>query len=368
MKIRYDYVTNSSSSSFVAVAKEDYSEMERYRDEIVLGLVGTTEFKEGDRISDLYSKLNYLGINIILLEKELKSSKVIKEGTIVRDEVLYYYPFDISVDYRALLNEIVKEEMRLELRWEYLEELMEVRENEDNRIVYLDQLCTYVGLEEIFKEGKSSIKRFLFNPKSVIAIEDDSDLSFKGDDVYYMKNGHYDFSSTDYLSFYPIGESISKEDCQEFIESSYLYKNKLSIASCYVFYNVQTYIEYRELVKGLIKEEKDKEYMEIIMNELGIKGDEVDREFLYRLKYYKKENVNSPKIKGKLREYKDSIKDDMLNDDSIYGVSNFIYYEKEDLEEYTKSERYIAEKLRYGTLFKEDNDSYDYFEVYVVMD
>lgn len=193
MKIRLDFVTNSSSSSFVAVSNYEVPDLSEIRrlikdDKLILGLRGNVIFGRQLTINDdFYSKLNYLA----LLSLQLNNA----ESTMLHQ----------------LLDYIIEDDFGVKLIWSDLSLLHESGD------AYIDHQSLSRGLT-IITADSSSIRRFLYNDSSVIITSSDESVNaFYNLDRYFLSRlddyevDDVDVSPYDDFCYYYF---IFKSDCQ----------------------------------------------------------------------------------------------------------------------------------------------------------
>ena len=173
MKIRNDFVTNSSSSSYIVsfdkntisdeLVKEGIKKVREYIDNLNMdtyevGRIDETEFGwHWEIYTSFFSKLNYLCMQII-----------INSGVEDRD----WGPEDLSnkvKKIKELLEEILQEELGLKLNYEYATAAVQEWEM---TIDHQSSFCEN-GVDPVFLD-KESLKRFLFSPYMYIVQGNDN--------------------------------------------------------------------------------------------------------------------------------------------------------------------------------------------------
>ena len=173
MKIRNDFVTNSSSSSYIvsfnknivpdSFIEEGIKKVRKYIDDLNMdtyevGRIDETEFGWHWEIhKSFFSKINYLCIQIIM-----------NSGSKDRD----WGPEDLDgkvKKIKKLLEEILQEELGLKLNYEYATAAVQEWEM---TIDHQSSFCEN-GVDPIFLE-KESLKRFLFSPYMYIVQGNDN--------------------------------------------------------------------------------------------------------------------------------------------------------------------------------------------------
>ena len=188
MKVRLDYVTNSSSSSFIALNKNDYS-LENLREQlsdlksVTIGEKGNKEFGRFLSVNeDFFSKLNFLAISILGLGEVKKS-----DDSWLKKSLIEKFPNFLSENYKEILNRVIYKILRKNLNWKLIKRL-KIQCN-----AYIDHQSIFEGLPEILKD-EESLKRFLFNDKSVVVFDsDESGCCFQLLDKYFIKNNNFDY-------------------------------------------------------------------------------------------------------------------------------------------------------------------------------
>lgn len=185
MKIRLDYVTNSSSSSFIALNKEEYStnKLKEQFESIVIGKEGNREFSRFlSESRDFFSKLNFLSLSLLYLD-DIKN----KEDSWYRNFLLNKNPDFFSVNYKEILNQLIKKELNKKLDWKLIKKMKEDCDS------YIDHQSLFEGIPDILKD-EDSMKRFLFNDKSIVVFDgDESGCCFQLLDKYFLYNENFDY-------------------------------------------------------------------------------------------------------------------------------------------------------------------------------
>ena len=173
MKIRNDFVTNSSSSSYIvsfnknivpdSLIEEGIKKVRKYIDDLNMdtyevGRIDETEFGwHWEIIKSFFSKINYLCIQIIM-----------NSGSKDRD----WGPEDLDSKVKKikkLLEEILQEELGLKLNYEYATAAVQEWEM---TIDHQSSFCEN-GVDPAFLD-KESLKRFLFSPYMYIVQGNDN--------------------------------------------------------------------------------------------------------------------------------------------------------------------------------------------------
>ena len=188
MKIRIDYITNSSSSSFIALNREDYSidklkeQLSGYKS-IKIGKRGNREFSRFlSETRDFFSKLNFLSLSLLYID-DIKDRK----DNWYRNFLLNKSSKFFLEDYKEILNQLIQKELNLILDWKLIKKM---KRNTD---AYIDHQSLLEGIPEILKD-EDSMKRFLFNDKSIVVFDgDESGCCFQLLDKYFRLNKNYDY-------------------------------------------------------------------------------------------------------------------------------------------------------------------------------
>ena len=361
MKIRLDYVTNSSSSSFIALNKEEYStnklreQLSGY-ESIVIGKEGNREFSRFlSESKDFFSKLNFLSLSLLYLD-DIKD----REDSWYRNFLLNKNPDFFSVEYKEKLNQLIQKELNKKLDWNLIKEL------KYNYYSYIDHQSLFEGIPDILKD-EDSMKRFLFNDKSIVVFDgDESGCCFQLLDKYFRLNKNYDYIDREYESklsgFYLyISDSVRKTRDNFDYERDYS-KQDIGIIKR----------ELKELIKD--KDISDKvinKYLDIL--EIYRIDNYIDwyEEYIFD-NYDSIESVIDRISKIELEEYKEEVKinqnrikkeieKNLSYDSTIWLITNcFVIDEEEEVKLELFKE--IDNRFDKGTLFKE-NERLKYFRV-----
>lgn len=236
MKVRLGYVTNSSSSSFVAIIKEepDIDEIRKSFDEIKLGNVGEIRFTiEFVKVSDFYSKLNFIALQILYSEDEKQN-------------------VNLNID-RKTLNDMIEKDLLKRLNWSHLEYLKSKYD------AYIDHDTINNKVVDLILKDINHLKRFLYSNKSILVVDsDEQSLMWRNQDIYFRHNSNYDFKADHYLE-----PTIEREPNR--IESMYYFTVDSDSIEDYIN------VTLRSLLKTPLSDEDFKElidYMKIEKTDL----------------------------------------------------------------------------------------------------
>ena len=183
MKYRMDYITNSSSSSFLALVKNDIFSLPVKDNKITIGKLGTVKFDRSFKVvQNFEDKLNYLAINILYLENFKATITNLKRNN--EDLYDYYssrkFRFVPTLNYREILTKIIKEDLNVDLDWSLIKDLV------DKNLAYIDHCSIYVGMNLIL-QSENSIKRFLYGNSILLQDDDSNEPLYNRIDVFFEK-------------------------------------------------------------------------------------------------------------------------------------------------------------------------------------
>lgn len=202
MKVRVDFVTNSSSSSFIVISNEDYTKedlellrghlddyaMERFK-EIGIFEKGKHQFGwEEEKSYDFESKINFL---LILVGRLASSLKDYEDG-----EDHYYIDKSNYEEYSGKMKEYDKNltdalsEIGIEtIDWKKIIEKMNYK---NDNYAYIDHQSNIFERDySDLLESVENIKEFLFNDKSCIITGNDN--------VYHEDRENNEYESEYYI-------------------------------------------------------------------------------------------------------------------------------------------------------------------------
>ena len=170
MKKRIDFVTNSSSASYLVVFKKDkFDENIPQSNKYIVGRKGELEFLRHYEIMRSFDdKLNFLSILAIDKDKNVKEQKDL-------DGYFDYFndrqKESLKKKWTSILDDVFFEHIGTHLEFSYLEGLMNADRTE---IDHQSNWFENVGVIRLF-ESPENVKRFLFNKKSILITSDDGD-------------------------------------------------------------------------------------------------------------------------------------------------------------------------------------------------
>ena len=186
MKIRKDFITNSSSSSFIVINTEDYDidnliisehELEHFRN-IGIFEYGKYQFGwEEEKSYDFKSKMNFL---LILLGRLAEYLKDIKEDSSKKIE----YEKDLKnlTEYRENLLQAVSDIGIEDIDWTKVLDRISYKHDD---YAYIDHQSNILEHDySMLLESVSNIQSFLFNEKSYIITSNDNDFHDSNSDEY----------------------------------------------------------------------------------------------------------------------------------------------------------------------------------------
>ena len=348
MKLRESFVTNSSSSSYVVLMKNNDNLAKLYElkkkfesdnvKELIIGEKGNVEFGRRFQINeDFYSKLNYLTINMILLEKETYYVNI--------DEKIRL-KFDTKKDYRKLLNEIILSDFNITLVWSKIEKMIEQYD------AFIDHESLYTGMDLIL-QSDTEIRNFLYNENSILVNDSDECCTpFKFTNIYFDNNKNLYNISYDYQTYtgveIPDVDVISDHDYEYLIINS----DKESLVNNYLDSEGLSDEELKLFKEKIFIKDADVSYIDdIVFDNIDLEPyeDYLEENFYNKDKPLFKEYLNylsevrrtlSNKIYNKLKENPQN---------KLYSV---ICYDIIDIDDYPN----LNNKIQNGTIFKNSNN------------
>lgn len=176
MKKRIDFVTNSSSASYLVVFQKDkFDENIPQSNRYIVGRRGELEFlRHYEVLKSFDDKLNFLSIlalnkdRYILKEHKKDLNEFIEKGfSYLKDNQKQ----SLKKEWVHILDDVFFEHTNFHLEFSYMEGLIE---SEKATIDHQSSWAENSGVMRLF-EFPEDIKRFLFNKKSILIISDDGD-------------------------------------------------------------------------------------------------------------------------------------------------------------------------------------------------
>lgn len=192
MKIRLDFITNSSSSSFIAINHESYNnnysliESEEDKDNFVLFESGNKEFGwEQREYKDMESKVNYILIQIADLDYYSNKNNTGYFSRKISKELVQ--------SYKSNIESILYENLGItKINWDKLKQLID-----DSSDIYIDHQSSFYENPYLEEFIMTRLEDFLFNDKSVIITGNDNvyeeNGNFNGLDDKYRYNNNYSY-------------------------------------------------------------------------------------------------------------------------------------------------------------------------------
>lgn len=192
MKIRLDFITNSSSSSFIAINHESYNnnysliESEEDKDNFVLFESGNKEFGwEQREYKDMESKVNYILIQIADLDYYSNKNNTGYFSRKISKELVQ--------SYKSNIESILCENLGItKINWDKLKQVID-----DSSDIYIDHQSSFYENPYLEDFIMTRLEDFLFNNNSVIITGNDNvyeeNGNFNGLDDKYRYNNNYSY-------------------------------------------------------------------------------------------------------------------------------------------------------------------------------
>lgn len=176
MKKRIDFVTNSSSASYLVVFKKDkFDEDIPQQNRYIVGRKGELEFlRHYEVLRSFDDKLNFLSILALNKDKYILKEHRNDLNDFVEKEFSYLtdkQKQSLKQEWTSILDDVYFEHTNSHLEFSYMEGIIK---SEKAMIDHQSSWSENAGVMRLF-ESPENVKRFLFNKKSILIISDDGD-------------------------------------------------------------------------------------------------------------------------------------------------------------------------------------------------